>query len=62
MSLGDLVEEQVLLNPLKLTIKRKTKPNVVMYFKNFDGAQIFHEFIKELIEAVKKKATKENPK
>jgi len=49
---GTMVKKQ--MSKIRMAIKRKKKPNIVMYFDTVLDIQNFHDFIKELITNVKK--------
>lgn len=45
--------EQILLRPIKLTIKRKSKPDLRIYFESTGQLNLFNWFLKDLIKNVK---------
>jgi len=52
-----MVEEKMLERAIKLTINRKDKPELRIYFENVESVKEFHSFLDDLIEGVKKKVS-----
>lgn len=48
-----LEHEQILVHPIKMTIKRQNKPDLRIYFETTSQVNLFNWFLKDLIKNVK---------